>query len=306
MEGCGQIKTVASKQYKNGAQPKSLMSRKQLKTTTMKKSKSIILFLAGLLSSCCSPHYYYIPNVQNVPLFKEKNEYRASVEVGVGSYFSNKEVQAAYSITDKIAIMANFMSFKNVNNGNVANGKYFDAAVGYYKPLGKSGVFEVYGGFGTGNLHDQYNPYNVYDTTGLILQSYNQISSLSFTKIFLQPSIGLTFKGFDIALSTRICGLYFNKINNQIIDNHQPNSDCNQNDFERVNMLAHNKNWYFIEPALTIRGGWKYVKAQLQAGISTINLYRPNQYGGLFDPFNFNMGLYITIAKRYGKKFQKK
>jgi len=40
----------------------------------MKKQLIALLFLPVLFCSCS--HYYYVPNSQNVPLFREKNEYR--------------------------------------------------------------------------------------------------------------------------------------------------------------------------------------------------------------------------------------
>ena len=68
-------------------------------------------FILTLLFCCCS-HYYYVPNVQNVPLFREKNQYRLSGSYGLGTETKCLEFQGAYSITDKLGIMTNFMSAK--------------------------------------------------------------------------------------------------------------------------------------------------------------------------------------------------
>lgn len=76
----------------------------------MKNLTTTCFFLSVLLSSCS--HYYYVPNVQNVPLFREKNEYRISGSYGFGDESSCAEVQAAYSVSDKIGIMTDFMSAK--------------------------------------------------------------------------------------------------------------------------------------------------------------------------------------------------
>jgi hypothetical protein len=62
---------------------------------TLKKPVVTTIFLAIWLSGCT--HYYYVANVQNVPLFKEKNEFRLSGAYGFGDYSECTEVQAAYA-----------------------------------------------------------------------------------------------------------------------------------------------------------------------------------------------------------------
>ena len=245
----------------------------------MKRQLVIItFFIFAILISSCS-HYYYIQNIQNVPLFKEKNELCATMALGGGDEVSTKEVQAAYSITKNIAVMADFMSASggNVSSNNWGKGMYLDGAVGYYKSLNDIGVFEIYGGIGTSNQHHQYSTGNHNDGT----------ADLSFTKIFLQPSLGLTFKAFDIAISTRFSKLSFNKVDNQI----------NLNNYEIYNLdtIALNRNSFLIEPALTLRGGWKFIKLQLQFSY-TNNLTHQNLK---FENSNVSLGLYFTIAKRY-------
>ena len=114
-------------------------------------------FILALMFCSCS-HYYYVPNVQNVPLFREKNEYRISGTYGLGTETSCLEVQGAYSVTGNLGIMTNFMSAKGIDNNEEswAKGTYLDAAIGYYKPLHKSGVFEIYGGVSGSKQHHQY------------------------------------------------------------------------------------------------------------------------------------------------------
>lgn len=108
------------------------------------KKITTTFFLAVMFCSCS--HYYYVPNVQNVPLFREKNEYRLSGTYGFGTETSCLEVQGAYSVTSNFGIMTNFMSAKGIENSEEswAKGTYLDVAIGYYKPLLKSGVFEIY------------------------------------------------------------------------------------------------------------------------------------------------------------------
>jgi len=238
----------------------------------MKRQTKILgLVLAVTMSSCT--HYYYIQNTHNVPLFKEKNEFRATVAIGEGDEIGTTDIQTAYSITNNLAVMTNFMSGHGEGNSEFGRGKYIDGAIGYYKPLGKFCILEVYGGIGRSNQHHQY--------------SGSSTADLSFTKIFTQPSFGLTFKAFDIAISTRFSKLSFNNINNQI--------RRNVYDYRDVNAIMQNKNSYLFEPALTIRGGWKYLKLQLQASF-TKNLTHPDLS---FETSALSIGLYFTIAKRY-------
>jgi hypothetical protein len=56
-----------------------------------------------------------------------------------------------------------------------------------------------------------------------------------------------------------------------------------------------NQSHLFLEPAITIRGGWKYVKLQLQA--STASYFNnPDLH---FETYHIGIGLYIAIAARY-------
>lgn len=248
----------------------------------MNKLVTTTLFILVVLSSCT--HYYYVANVQNVPLFKEKNEFRFSGTYGFGDYSSCAEVQTAYSITNSIGIMANYMSAKGgkaSDNSNYGRGGYFDGAIGYYKPILEHGVFEIYGGVGGSNQHHQYSSgfYNYYAGT----------SSLSFTKLFVQPSFGFTFNGIDIAASTRICSLSFHQIENQI------DRQYAQADYDKLNNIS-KKSYFFLEPAITFRGGWKYVKLQLQAAF-TNGLNKGDL--SFAEPEHISLGLYIAFAGRY-------
>jgi hypothetical protein len=64
-----------------------------------------------------------------------------------------------------------------------------------------------------------------------------------------------------------------------------------------LNYIKINSSSLLVEPALTIRGGWKFVKIQTQLGLSR-NLTNP---GLMQEEVNLNVGLYITIATKYQK-----
>jgi hypothetical protein len=260
--------------------------RKSTDPVTMRKLAAIF-FLAVICCSCS--HYYYVPNVQNVPLFREKNEYRLSGTYGSGTESSCLEIQGAYSVTGNLGIMTNFMSAKGIENSQEswAKGNYLDAAVGYYKPLRKSGVYEIYGGIGGSRQHHQYRS----ETGNPSYSSNAGTADLSFIKIFIQPSAGMTFNGFDFAFSTRFNILSFSKTDNNIIELY------NEYEYNKLNTVARSKTFLFFEPALTIRGGWKYVKVQLQAATAS---YINNEHYH-FDQYHISIGLNVAIAKRYLK-----
>lgn len=183
-------------------------------------------------------------NVQNVPLFRDKGEYRFSGTYSMGTESVCYELQGAGSVTGSMGIMANFMWAKGIDNesDSWAKGPYLDAAAGYFKPIKEHGVFEVYGGAGWSNQDHVYRN-TLYDP---IYPAYGNpragTSEASFIKVFIQPSIGMIFDAFEFAFSTR-----FNRLT-----------------FYKLSAIAGAGNYYFFEPALTIRAGWERVKIQFR------------------------------------------
>jgi hypothetical protein len=247
----------------------------------MKSLLVIITFSALVLSSCS--HYYYVANIQNVPMFKEKDELRLSGAYGFGDESNCFEAQAAYSITNKIGVMANLMSARGGDESarNYGKGTYLEGAVGYYKPEGKHGVFEIYGGVGGCSQHHEYLTYEYSSGT-----TYSGYSDLSFMKVFVQPSFGLTFNWLDVALSGRICSLIYTSIDNKVSGSH--------NDFEKINALQ-GKVPFNFEPAFTLRTGWENVKIEAQAEYAGMI----NQSGlNIAEEWHLSIGLNIAFAKR--------
>jgi hypothetical protein len=241
------------------------------------KKLTTLLFGAVLLSSCT--HYYYVPNTQNVPLFREKNEYRISAFYGGGDESSCGEIQTAYSATEHLGLMANFMLARggSSTDADYAKGYCLEGAAGYFKPFGNQQVFEIYGGLGGGSQNHKYYSYN---------NQYESTADLSFLKVFIQPSFGMTFNAFDVAFSTRMTSMSFTNINNNINDSYE----------HEILQSIQNKSHFFIEPAITLRVGWKNVKFQLQGQISK-DLSNPTFYIG--EDYHISGGLYFTIANRY-------
>jgi hypothetical protein len=250
--------------------------------------KLVTCFLVTVLFSGCT-HLYYVPNVQQVPLFEEKNEARLSLSFGGGEEFTCTEVQAAYSVSGSMGVMTNFMAatggYKSDKNWGIGN--YLEGAVGYFKPIDKYGVFEVYGGFGGGKQHHEYSMLRFNSNTNEYYHASTGYSDLSCNKLFVQPSFGVTFNAFDVAFSTRMGGLFYHNIVNRI------NTD--DNDYDELNDIALHEDYFFIEPALTLRGGWKYIKIQFQAAYTGFI----NQPDVSFERTHVSFGIYVPIAKRF-------
>ena len=242
----------------------------------------LIVFCCALIFEGCA-HFYYLPSNLNVPLFKEKYEFHGSTSLGAGYITSGTDVQTALSLTNHLAVMANYMHSKyypdEIEDDNLIKYNYFEGAAGYFKPFNEFWVFEVYGGFGSGNQHHEY--YAWPDNT------YRGHADLTFVKSFLQPSIGVTFNAFDIALSSSFSRLSFNKINISV--------DQNSDYYDELDMIARKSKFFLFEPAITIRGGWKFVKMQLQYILSV----NPRSDEVIFEPQKISLGIYFSLSKKY-------
>lgn len=252
--------------------------------------KLIVFPLAFAFSSCT--HYYYTPSAHSVPLFQMKNQFKATIGQGGNDEVSTTDIHTAYSITKNIAVMANAM-FANGGENSSANwgkGNYFDGAIGFYKPFSNHWVFEIFTGFGNSAQHHQYNQY---DAEGWNSQNNDGTADLYFTKFFVQPSIGLTFKNFDIALTAGVSSINFYRINNSL--------DRNNEESYKLFTISQNHNSYLFEHSITLRAGSKYIKGQLQILLSE-NLSHSDL------PFLYNnvsFGLTFQFRMNYLKNFLK-
>jgi hypothetical protein len=225
------------------------------------KHNSTLLMLAlilMLLNSSCI-HYYYAPNSNNVPLFKEKNEARIQASytsTGAQANYDGAtgfEIQSAYAVGDHAAVQLNIMHVSEDDEEyGSGNGTYIEGAGGYYKPFGQKHnlVFETYGGIGTGNVKNIYKDGN---------SGYKSAEvSTSVTKFFVQPSIGFTSTYFSVAFSSKFSLLNL-KTNNSNLS-----SGIDEYDYEYVESLKNGKSYFFWEPGLMIRAGFKNLQVVTQ------------------------------------------
>lgn len=200
-----------------------------------------IVLIIQFFWSCSPPAY--IPNIVNTPLLSSKGEFQATIGTGTSGY----DPQFAYAVTNDLGIMVNASYANRTDTTEFNKHTFAELGVGYLLPFGNGGHFELFGGAGMGKI-DAKN----WDNSLIYYQNYSRTKA-DLTRIFIQPSVGIVSKAFDGAFTPRIVFLNVNhSINNNTFD-----STLNTHNFDP-----------FIEPTVTAKVGWKYVKMFFQIGFS--------------------------------------
>ncbi len=256
----------------------------------------MIIALVGLISvhTSCS-RYYYQPNAVNTPMLKEKGDMKVAISGSSskenldGNYSKSSllNIQTAYSPIKYMGVMANFSNYKyslgeeNFAEGDVdAHASLFEVGAGGYYPIflkdnGLGLVADTYIGYGGGKLKSDVN--------------------MNFNRLFIQPGISLTFPYFDVGLAARISGIKYSNL-----DPNGMSAEYISN--QGLNTITE-KRHYFFEPALTLRGGYKFIKAELQVTSSDSFKDLDWEYDGNI----VSLGVYFSIeeAMKWGKKKDK-
>lgn len=245
-------------------------------------------------SACTETMHVYVPSAVNVPLLKEKNEVKGLVSLNAA--------QIAYAPTDHFAVMAggqwvfNRSWLYGGDNGEYygdddvidydARGSSVEVGAGYFTALDEKrrAVFDVYGGVGIGNFRTIDDAY--YQNAGTDKKVDYKVGS-RFTKFFVQPSIGLSHKVIEVAFTPRFSVVRFRS--------QTRNSLAFANDPEGLaNFTSLNNTWVpFLEPTVTFKVGYKYIKYSMQLTVS--NALRDDEYSDTYitDYFQrvaFNVG----------------
>lgn len=216
--------------------------------------KVFALSCVTFLSSCSM---MYMPNTINTPLFGEKGDLEVAAYTALNGY----DVQAAYAPTDHIGVMLNTNFLDNSTDSTMNFHRHFfiEGGVGYYTKIGEKGRAEVYGGYGMGTLN------SVWDSGSLFANN----AQVSNNRIFIQPAIGLSNDIIDFSFSPRFA--YVNATQGNI----------------KASEL-------FIEPTVTLKAGYKYVKAVTQMGLS---FPLDKTAGFLYQPFLLSFGLQVNVGE---------
>ncbi len=226
-----------------------------VKTRAMKSIIKALIFL-GILAvvfNSCAP--LYVPNVINTPGLKEKGDFNTSVHVGTSGY----DLQGAYAITDNIGVMINgsYLNHTADSSDDYHKHIFVEAGAGYYKPIGKYFLFDVYGGYGIGKI----NSYQSVDIFESFADTY-------VNRVFIQPSFGFFSPYFEIAIAPRTV-------------------------IALVSQPTGRQTGFFIEPTVILKTGSSNIKVTSQLGLS----FMLNEYYNsfLYQPFIFSIGLQYSF-----------
>ncbi len=247
--------------------------------TTMKffKIDKFFIGLIGVILISGCHERFYAPLAQNVPLFKEKDEVRVSLNYTENDHIEFANLMAAYALSDKFAIQANvnllFSEGSRLFELDLAkNGGEGSLAFGWYKPLNEKLRFEIFGGDAIGyrnNTPDRY-----------------EYLRFRYNKLFLQPSIGLTTNLLDLALTTSFS--YMNMFISNVYDRDGELTDVSRNKIAEE--IQNKRHSLLFEPGFTLRIGSKLRKFQLQA-VHSFNLSHPELP---YDRFSVSFGLFVS------------
>lgn len=237
-------------------------------------SLTVTIILA--LNSCTTQ--MYVSNTVNAPLLKHRGEVQLTA--------TSNDLQAAVGVGRHVGLMLNGF-YKNYNGSNNYrhDGLLGEAGVGYFTPISENFVFETYVGAGAGRVHKQE------EFTGPGGNAYLASFDARAGKLFIQPDFGYKSRFFDVVVSSRFSFVKYNEFSQSGYPQRELEEDYLEND--RIT----DPLFVFAEPALTLRGGYKFIKLQFQYGL-TINATSER----IKHPYSFSsLGVVIDIAKWYNR-----
>jgi len=213
------------------------------------------LAVIGLLFlQSCVPAY--IPSVVNAPLMSEEGEIVAKANIGISGF----DPQLAYAVTDQLAIMVNgsFRSGQSDHINSYHRHAFGEIGVGYYMPLNDVARFEVFGGGGHGLVNANYSN-----------SIFTDLTDVRYALGFIQPSIGFVRDVVEFSFTPRMVYVYM------------------MQDDLRAGVP-------FIEPAFTLKLGYKQIKGVMQMGLS-LSLINYEDMKFEHHPFMFSIGIQFRM-----------
>lgn len=220
--------------------------------------------LSGL--ACCTlfacNRYYYQPNSVNAPALSDAGDVHVVANGSFGSDQINDtksrtrvlNLQAAASPINHLGIIGGYTSYNYHirQNPDPAEGKVnadahlWEIGLGGYFTAAESRrgmklVTDIYAGMGSGAL--------------------NSDISAKATRYFLQPGIGIKGPYFDAFFNLRFTGVKYRDFNALGRDD-QYLKDKNLISYEGKRIDG--QTYAFVEPGFTVRGGYKFIKCQMQ------------------------------------------
>ncbi|HNY14283.1 MAG TPA: hypothetical protein PKI12_02005 [Bacteroidales bacterium] len=247
---------------------------------------TVITFYLLILYGCSYPHLYHSPEMAPVPLFNDAAQFSGTITGSFGTVNPAFELQTAFSLPAHIALGAGLMTGGKNNSGtdytDLSKYNYFEGFGGFYTSFAKIGVFEVYAGYGEGNETHTF-AYNEWDWgSGGWVQ--DGTAEMKFSKLFIQPDVGVRTKYIEGAFTLRLSKINFKEI--QFADTYYR--------LDELRLLEEEPISWLLEPGFTFRGGHDPVKFQIQ-GIFSAN---PSNENISFEHFRINFGINIKFGKK--------
>ena len=237
---------------------------------------AILVGGAAFFNSCSTT--MYVSNAVNAPLLKEKGEVKINA--------TQNDLQVSAALGKNLGIMANgYYQNYTSNNNYQHNGGLGEIGIGYFTTAtdNPSLVFEAFAGAGIGNVHKREMFTDQNDNN--YMASFNA----NATRFFIQPDFGYSSKYFDAVFTPRFSFVKYTSLSQQNYTTQQLQDDY----LDNSNLTG--PVFMFAEPAITLRGGYKFIKLQAQLGL-TVNLTGSNiRHKTSFS----SLGIVIDIARWY-------
>lgn len=243
------------------------------------KSNYLYLVASMLFLSSCS-RYYYKPNAINTPMFTDGMQGHLVAAGSIGGELDDDDrttfgdIQASFSPIKHLGIIGNFSTYNYSpvsSTATPARAHLLEGGIGGYIPVGQGKVkmvAELYGGFGGGKLRSDVD--------------------MDIQRYFIQPGIGMRSPWVDAAFNLKWSFVNYSNLNDngrgtQYLIDQQLMDMYGRN---RIDQGSHT----FFEPGFTVRGGYKFIKVQIQLAMSVA----ATPVAWNYDPMRFTVGLQFS------------
>ncbi len=244
----------------------------------MKAVRCFLVNVAGAVcfSSCTTT--LYRSNAVNAPLLREKGEVKINA--------TSNDLQLAAGLSNNLGIMANGYYQKYTSSNSYEHrGGMGELGLGFFtnNEDDNNFYFEAFAGPGFGSVYRQKT------FTRPNESPYLGSFQAQAAKLFLQSDFGYSNEFLDVILTPRFSAVKYLSFDHSNYPQEELHDDYLDN-----NRLT-DPVFVFAEPAITVRGGFKYIKLQAQYGL-TLNLTGHH----IRHPANFSsLGIVIDIGRWY-------
>jgi hypothetical protein len=211
-----------------------------------------LLSALALVTGCKA---VYAPNIVSTPLLRQRGEVRATVDA--------RNLQLAVAATDHVGLLLNGYHRDERNDPDPGDeeqhgrGDFAELGVGGFTGIARPYAWlplqvEGYAGVGVGTVEHDLTP----------ADGPTRHFETQATRFFVQPTLGTTTRFYDVAATLRVVGVRYH-------DRTTSNYSAEQLDSDGFADLDR-QTWLFLEPCVTVRVGYKWVKLQLQVGKSIL------------------------------------